>query len=277
LINESDPTETKTRIDLGEDLLEETRLNVLPEAQKTPELLENARILLNEGFLEEAKKVLRKILLREPSNISAQKKLSDIHDTELRQIFGSDQTQVRYAPGKTAPAPTVSSDEVMKKLDRDFSLGIFDLNGEELSPAEAIFDSERDMIKFADRLDRNHAGSSARDRLDLGVGFLEMGFYTLAQRQFQAASQAEELRVPALILEAYCEIASSQAFAASLKLEALARESELILDEKLEIFYLLGRAYEKLEKKHEALAWFQQTSALNPKYRDVHERLLGAE
>ena len=269
---------SQTKIDLGDDLLEKTATligeaerEVLPPSENASDLLENAKILQGEGLLEEAKKVLRKVLRLEPGHSVAQKRLGEIHEVELKQIFGSEPTQTRV-PVKP-PGAMPSSYQLMRDLDRDFSLGIFDSRGEELSPAETIFGSERGMNQFADRLDREHQSSPARDRMDLGIAFLEMGFYLLAFRQFKVASQDESFRVSGTILEAYCQILSGRAFQASLQLEALARESELEDAIKCEIFYLLGRAYEALSKSGDAQSWYRQAFALNAGYRDVKDRI----
>ncbi len=268
------PSITNTKIDLGDDLLDKTA-TLVPEArdgESVPELLENAKILLSEGFFDEAKKALRKVLLKDQNNPSALKRLGDIHELELKQIFGEEKTQNKNP--KTVIPDLRSSRELMHSLDRDFGLGIFDLNGGELSPAESIFEDEKAMEKFASHLDREHADAPAKDRMDLGIAFLEMGFYVLAIRQFQAASRSDELRVPALILESTGMILAGRLFQATLSLEALARESELEVGLKSEIFYLLGRAYEALSKSAEARSWYRQVQAINPDYRDVEARLI---
>src|SRR4051812_7771187 len=86
-------TQTGTSVDLGEDLLEST--NTQSPIQTKPEILdhqiedqyESARILANEGLVEEAKKVLRRIILLDPAHVAARKKLQEIQSQEMKNIF----------------------------------------------------------------------------------------------------------------------------------------------------------------------------------------------
>ena len=106
------PSLDETKIDLGEDLVEKTRMLPILNRPKgsssespvdlvqksiptTPETIEDrlqtAKILINEGFLEEAKKQLHQILIAHPGNSFAQRFLEDIQKIELKTIFGEGQ------------------------------------------------------------------------------------------------------------------------------------------------------------------------------------------
>src|SRR5437899_2675476 len=59
-----------------------------PKAFDADDEYASAKILLGEGLLEEAKKVLRRILVRDAQYTPAILALREIHESELKQIFG---------------------------------------------------------------------------------------------------------------------------------------------------------------------------------------------
>src|SRR4051812_48800551 len=112
--DQSKGTHTGTRVDFGDDLLA-TRTGIRKAESETPfdeigDKLESAKILLGEGLLEEAKKILRKLLIDDPHNVIARKRLEDIHEKELQQIFGD-----------STPRPTLKSLKEGKEVTRLFS------------------------------------------------------------------------------------------------------------------------------------------------------------
>src|SRR4051794_3122912 len=95
---------TRTTVDLGDDLLERTASHTansfhipkpvddvhvesappLPTtADEIADQLQSAKILVNEGLVEEGKKLLRRILIADPRNLLARKRLDEIQELEL--------------------------------------------------------------------------------------------------------------------------------------------------------------------------------------------------
>jgi tetratricopeptide (TPR) repeat protein len=265
-----------------------------PTGPLTPEQLsdqmQSARILMGEGIFEDAKRILRRILLTDPSLVEARKHLEEIHETELKQIFGESETprhRLRRAAEPITPIE-ISADIVMQGLDRDLKLGIFDERGDAGDEGRAaqlsLFKDKAAMERFGARMDEDFGGAPAAERIDLGIAFLEMGLYDLAVRHFQAATSRlvlEELkegtpREPALAatgLLAYALILGGRAFEATIRLQPLLNDVELDKSRKLDLIYLMGRAFEAMGKLEEARQWFGQAAEIDPAYRDVLERL----
>ncbi len=249
-----------TRVDLGEDLLEPTRVTgvgspLLPSVGD----FESARILLNEGLTEEAKKILRNLLIVKPKDVGARELLHEIQEAELKQIFG--ESRDRKPRGGTGSEQEVDAEELIRNLDRDLELG--DSLGERMS----LFQEGREMAKFAEKLDQDLAGISSRDRIDIGIAFLEMGLYGIAAKQFKAASTVSLL--------AYALILDGKSFEAILNLQPELRDAEAAPESsaKVELVYLMGRAYEALGQSDLASQWYKRTHEIEPFYRDVTERL----
>src|SRR5438067_805610 len=139
-----------TRVDLGDDLLSE-KTRVLPGMDPTvvssppsatmEDHFESAKILLAEGLPEEAKKILRQILRSDPGHVLAKKTLNEIHDLELKQIFGSEKPRRRVGEKPTQPLSVLDSQQILRQLDRDLGLGTI----EQMS----LFQDKAAMDKFS--------------------------------------------------------------------------------------------------------------------------------
>ena len=147
--------------------------------------VQNARILLSEGFPEEAKKILRQLLLQNKNNVESQKLLEEIHHLELKQIFSAAEPSIRknYTAEKSTYDESildVDADELLKSLDEEF-----DLN---LKPSDST-------VFIAKELENSAPAPS--DRIDLAISFIEMELYAHAKQLLLAVLRAES--APTLI------------------------------------------------------------------------------
>lgn len=265
-----------TRIDLGEDLLDKTAVSIeVPHPLLTPTSsvsttdFESARILLNEGMAEEAKKILRKLLITNPSYVAAKDLLAEIHEQELKEIFsGASSARKNYAkviPDSTPPSDT-NPDTVIQSLDADHQLGIL----------PALLRSDDTMNELITSVDAQLPRMEPHDHIDLGVGFMEMTLYPLAHRQFdlarQAATSPDDL-LSATTLLAYSYILASKPFDAISCLQSLLNDPEVAIEDKIELFYLMGRSNELIRKSETARTWYEHAAQIDPYYRDIQERL----
>ena len=280
------PPFTGTSIDFGEDLLDGKTIvrNIPAEPHAEPltpegieDQLQSAHILVNEGMVEEAKKVLRKILISDAHNVPARKRLEEIHELELKQILGEFEPAGKLGAEERRRL-LVDPSEIMRQLESDLG-----------SPTEemelSLFHDAAAVDQFAGDLDRKYANAPERERMDLGIAFLEMGFYHLAVRQFQAACRRNFLQnaqdspeeyetlLGAQALLAYTLILAGKPFEAIIGMEPLVGDSEIHDDHKIHFYYLLGRANEAIPKHQAALEWYNQVRKVDPRYRDVGERI----
>jgi len=292
--SEKDQPEEGTRVDLGEDLLER-RVAPAPETHERPaeerlpeitdleDSLQSAQIYLNEGFIDEAKRLFRAILRIDPRHPTALAKLREIQETELKNIFREEQPRRYGRDRRQGTVEPVDSEWVMRQLDKDLQLGIFEPSAaSEPQVAElSLFGDKAALDAYAVRLEDEMADATAQDRMDLGIAFLEMGLFEIAVRQFEALRQTilreDEEKAPirraAISLLAYTLIRAGRPFEAMLDIEEVIGDPEITPAEKLEFYYLMGRANEKLSRKEVAAAWYGKSARLDPDYRDVRERL----
>lgn len=233
------------------------------------EVIEDVRIMVREGLLEEAKKRLHHVMLDDPRNLAARAELSVIHELELRQMF-NDTSPVRSSLKKRGYVEP-DTGKILAALDRDLGLGL------STHPFGLVRD-EAAVRHLADCIDSEMENASVQDNLDMGIGFLEMGLHDLAVERFaRARSVAErtgdDLRLASLALLAYAQIARGKSFEARLLIEPVIADTEIDAGRKIEFFYLMGRACEGSEDPAQAVGWYRQVTRQEPHYRDAAYRL----
>ena len=263
---------TNTRIDLGDDLLAE-KTALIPGQQLSEEVpassspaldatIQNARILLNEGFSEEAKKILRQLLLRDRHDVEAQKLLEDIHGAELKQMFAPGEPTSRKSyvnKGIDESSLRVDSDQVLRALDREFDLGIT------RGSTQTVFK----QLEF----EVAGVGATSRDRLDLAISFLEMELYAHATQLLKSVIRAGDYPEVAISLLAYVHLMNEEPYEVIEILQPFLNDMDIVEKNKVEFYYLMARANQSLGKKPEALGWYKQTLQVESNYRDCEDRI----
>ncbi|MEK6578419.1 MAG: hypothetical protein AABZ55_04265, partial [Bdellovibrionota bacterium] len=277
-----------TRVDLGEDLLDgPTRTGVSGATHSEPthsplkiheidDQLHSARILIQENLYDEAKKVLRKVAIQYPESRMARHLLAEIQELELKILLTEDSSS-RKRRRLDEPLMELLGDpkDRISKLDSDLKLGIS--NDSIHADATALIEDLGGVDsyeKFAKAIEEQFAGGSVRERLDIAIAFHEMGLKKLAARLLKpvlhafsdSAGKVDELKLGALALFASSLIDIGNPFDATLELQPIIQDTEVPIEKKLELFYLMGRASELIGKSKEAELWFEQAAKIDPYY-----------
>lgn len=258
-----------TRMDLGDDLLQ-TRTVSRPAPSGTEggieELLVNSKILIGEGFLDDAKTTLRRVLRLDPTNITARDRLVEIQKTEIRRLLGQEENpRSSFLRSKKKTDETESPDEVLISLEREI--------GTSSEPSSEFFHNPEALQDFLGSLEKLCGGASAQDRIDLGIGFLEMELYDVAVHQFQVAVRDPENEVKARGLLATAFVAQKKYFDAMIELELLVADQSIPAEGKVNFGYLAGLAQEGLGNLEAAARWYRAVFLIDPEYRDTKERM----
>jgi tetratricopeptide (TPR) repeat protein len=289
-----------TRVDLGDDLLEKTAMLsksepsmhemdekrlLLDEVSDSPTLaegiddvLESAKILMNEGLLDDAKKNLHRVLIADPNNWTARQQLQEIQDLELKQILGGEEVRRPFHKrNQSVLSEESDSDFIARQLDQDLNLGIFSDNPE----LPALSENEIDGV-FS-RVEKNLTDSNAlpQDWIDLGIAFFEMDLHSVAAHLFSGACKRLNSEAPeefpqflsASSLLAYALILSGRPYDAISKIQPLISDSKILLQDKAELFYLMGRSYEQMRRYDLAGQFYHRVMEIDPYYRDIYSRL----
>ena len=286
-------SEKDNKPDLGDDLIEATASfsNSIAQPQKITskefgpsqgikkitdphDSLKSAEILFSENLIEDAKKELHQLIIQFPDFLPAKKKLKELHELELKNIFShKSQTQRRHQNLIFTQVPS-DSVNALEKLDRDLNLNLMNLNLE-----KDFFKSEGNLKKFTNKLIKEQADSSLQNFIDLGIGFYEMEFYEVALTLFQWVKRKTQLgselkiKISSRYLECISLISLGRYFDASLEANSGINDLEMDEDEKTHFMYLLGVTHEKLGKIESALAIAERIYTINPFYRDIGQKI----
>ena len=290
-----------TRVDLGEDLVEETAPLLVPKVKReinpildslnitevTPEnisdIIESAKILMNESLLDDAKKLLHQVLIVAPDHIVARKYLNDIHDEELKQIFG-DRSPSRYQKEENSSYLKEDPEQLIRKLDLDLGLGLFSGSFATAPLSElSLFKDDVELEAYGDRIEHDLFSAPVKDWIDLGIAFLEMDLYPISIRLFSGAcrrltldsEQNIESALSATSLLALSLIMAGRPYEAASELQPLLMDLDVPNERKAELYYLMGRIYEIMKNAEFAKKFFTQVREIDPAYRDVSSRMKG--
>ena len=254
------------------------------------DLLASAKILMGEGLIEDAKKILHQILIKDSHNIPARLLLKEVQEQELKNIIGDSESRRPYGRKPGHGLEEVDPEVLMRKLDEDLGLGLFGEEPEARANQLSLFQDEKGMNAFCEQLERELADATVQDWIDLGIAFLEMDLFSVAIRLFAGANRRIDLFaensegnitanvteqiVSSISLLALALILADRPFEAISNMQPLLRDIEIKPENKLELFYLMGRTYEALKKDELAFGYYRQVKEIDPDYRDIEQRLL---
>lgn len=281
-----------TQVDLGEDLLEATRAIVRSregKAGKTSatktrgagkavgddspdfnvqEEIQRGEIFFNERLFDDAKKVFRKVLRSDPNNSTAKQFLDEIQRSEIQDLLGGE------APRKRLGSNTATDDDdpqiVLEKLEKELRISV---SKSELRPVPDLFRDEAELARYKRQVLEVADSLPPKDRMDVGIAHLEMGFYDIAQSIFESVIHADSAKHTGMYLLGLSLIYGGKAIEATIRLEPLCRDLTLVEGPKTDFLYLMGLAFEHLNDQRKAREFYRRVFTLNPRYRDVVDKL----
>ena len=236
----------------------EESFSVQEPAPSPNEEVESAKILFQEDLIEEAKKVLHRVLINHPEHRRARALLEQIHQSEYDGILK------QTGSARSRKTKLENPEAVIAALEEE--LGLRNQNSDAPDPGTAAW--------------VHGTRNSPQERFDLGVAFFEMGCFKDALIELEEGLRLIRLQqselgplgvsVAALLAEALIEL--GEAFSAKSFLIPLLAEPELSEDSKLPLFYLMGRTEDSLGRKAEARAWYRRVLDADPWFRDADFR-----
>lgn len=265
-----------TTVDLGDDLLEGTVAKPSsPSAQDQNEILEGSDdqiervdIMIGERLFEDAKKILRQMLKKNINDPVAKEKLLEIQKLEIQDLLVLEGGRKKIISERDR-VPRENTDEVLEKLERDLRLNV----GANVRPVPALFPDQLTYEKYSNRVVAEAIRLSVRNRIDVGIAHLEMGLFEVAAAVFETVVRYEEQKLEGMYLLSLALIYGGKAIEATIRLEPLVRDLTMPEDHKTDFLYLMALAFERLQDLRKAREFYRRAFLLNPKYRDVTEKL----
>ena len=155
-----------TRVDLGEDLLEATKLLNFKQssANESQKNLQKAEILLNERLYSDAKQILRKLLRDDASDGQARKLLEVIHQKEIQELLNSGSSGNRlFEETENDLGAKLIQSRTIEKLDADLRLGISKID---MQVVPDLFKTSEEYLAYRETILTNVLSLSVKLRVD---------------------------------------------------------------------------------------------------------------
>jgi pilus assembly protein FimV len=129
------------------------------------------------------------------------------------------------------------------------------------------------LSQFRAKVAENMGADDVKGHLDLGTAYKEMGLVDEAISEFQQALRASANSLPAYELLGQCFMDKGEPDAAVRTLKRALDAPREVEDELLGIYYWLGRAYQQVGNKADAVEFYDRVFSLDINFSDVTERL----
>src|SRR3989338_7224748 len=99
--------------------------NFVPTVETLTDSLENVRILMNEGFLKDAKKILHHMIREDPRHSSALQMLAEIQKIEIQNVFSHGVADAPFDHDQKLPQEKqIDLEALLQQLDEMYQLGV---------------------------------------------------------------------------------------------------------------------------------------------------------
>lgn len=233
--------------------------------------LAEADFYIQQGLMEEASYVYRKILVLSPGNEEIISKLAEIE----RDIAA---TAAPEAPAPAAPAAPAAPEIKPFMGEEAESDGLFDfasILGEEESGPE-IDDIDSDVLgifdEFKKGLAQEIATEDAETHYDLGIAYKEMGIVDDAIKEFQVASKDPKYFTQSTSMVGICQTIAGRHDKAIEAFSAAIMKTEANTETWWSLKVDLAMAYEASGKKKEAYELYSEVYGWDVTFRDVAKK-----
>jgi tetratricopeptide (TPR) repeat protein len=215
---------------------------------------------------DKARIVVARVLEIDPTNRRARQAL---------ELLGSEEREAAPTAGTTKPsgrgdyvdlrALVVEEEEAQAKSTR-FRVPAADPQSEADVNFAEMLKQFKSMV--ADTIEKEDSSS----HYDLGCAFRDMGLIDEAIAEFQIAARSPEYRLRAIEMLGSCFAEKGEhRIAVKVLLRALQvpgyRDEDLI-----EVFYAMGRSYEELGDKGQAVEWYERVMGCDVRFKDASQR-----
>jgi tetratricopeptide (TPR) repeat protein len=133
------------------------------------------------------------------------------------------------------------------------------------------------LLKFKQGVAANVDAEDYQSHYDLAIAYKEMGLIDEAISGFQRALAGPANRLPTYEALGQCFLEKGQYRMASSILQRALAERGATDEQLVGVLYLLGRAAEALDKKEDAIDYYQRVFVIDIQFKDVVDRLASVE
>jgi len=161
------------------------------------------------------------------------------------------------------PESKVDTADVLERLEQEFDLA-----------------DDGDTAELGDLVDRRIDSilqeTDPRTILDFGVGLHEMGLFRQAESLFiRAVEEFPEYAFDAYYLAAISKLSRRDYAGAVSILKRLSGDAAKSEQDKIQIYYVLGEAFEKMRQPDRSREFFEKVAEIDANYRNIRHKLDG--
>lgn len=236
--------------------------------------LNEAEFYISQGLYKEAREILMKTIEKKPHSTRAQELLKSLDDIEkTKGEMHLDENNILVSEGKAmgdfSDAILEGDWDLKEVLDEELEEK-YDETQKSLEPAHQV-SAEEVLKEFKKGVKKIIGEEECQAHYDLAHAYMDMGLYNEAIEEFMLSMKSDELKVPSLLMIGLCYINQSKPSSA---IEVLEKAwSEAKDEEKIDIEYNMGVAWEMMSMPEKAIEWLQKVAERNSSFKDVAQRI----
>lgn len=255
--------------------------------------LEYAEKLASTGDMQNAAEALKKVIETAPGRVQVREKLADVYaelgmadEARSELIAASD---IHRDKGNQSKADELRARAVELGGGEDVEEAEVKTDGEEMDKVEVVhkriglahhvpLSVDEILTSFREEVKRAIGEEDYQSHYDMGLSYLDLGFYDEALAEFGVARRSPDLELKSVEMAGKCFMERGDIELAIEELESAMDTCEISEEDCLGLKYNLADAYERIGQPARARVLYGEILETDESYRDVTERieLLGA-
>ena len=241
------------------------------------------------GAAKEAASVYKKVLKLDPQNDVAQAKLSGTAE-QVAEPAAEKVTQAKAVPAPDTGQKKVRLHVEAEPVQTGDNVSFDDIISEVTADRPTRFKVEKEPKKkdglltmsellqeFKSGVEENIPAEDYSSHYDLGITYKEMGLLDEAVEEFTKASKSPEMAATAFEMLGRVFLEKKDYKGAVTSLKAGLSSKVGAPEEKIGLFYHIGRAYEALGAKDNAFTAYSKVARFDPGFEDIQARMASVQ
>jgi tetratricopeptide (TPR) repeat protein len=250
--------------------------------------LEYAEKLASRNDMENAAEALKKVIETAPGRVNVREKLAEVY-AHLGLADEARSELIAASDIYRDKGDVVKSGQLRSRADElggggDIPEAEVTTEGEEKDRVEVVhkriglahhvpLSVDEILTSFREEVKRAIGEEDYQSHYDMGISYLDLGFYDEALAEFGVARRSPELELKSIEMAGKCFMEKGDIELAIEELEAAMCTSDIPEEDCLGLKYNLAEAYDKIGQPEKAIRLYQQIHETDENYRDVTERI----
>lgn len=250
--------------------------------------LEYAEKLAAQGDMQNAAEALKRVIETAPSRVNVREELANVY----AELGMADEARSELIAASDIHRDNGDQSKADELRSRAIELG----GGEGIEETEVTTDGEANdrvevvhkriglahhvplsvdevLTSFREEVKRAIGEEDYQSHYDMGLSYLDLGFYDEALAEFGVARRSPDLELKSIEMAGKCFVEKGDIELAIEELESAMDTCEIEPEGSLGLKYNLAEAYEKIGQQSRARLLYEEILEIDDSYRDVTERV----